>query len=221
MKVIKKDSRKLLINLFADYILSAFNDTKTQIQIVDCINFLIINGFTEKNHFINISKIKNDFISEYKNLLSENEIDDFSCVDIIKYGITPESKSELFFNFKFKDGKLISSYNSHLNDQLFIISDFPYGSNVGKLEYLYSYYIVNHLHDLFGTSDITFKYSNLKIDDDYDIEIIGDFPVDNELVKSLVLDIFDFDINIFKDHTTNDLLENPKKFLDKRKDFIF
>lgn len=221
MKVINKDSRKLLINLFADKILSAFNNAKTHIQIVDCINFLIVNGFTEANDYINIFQLKDIFISENKDLFTQNEIDDFNIIDIIKYDTVPENKSELYFNFKFKDGKLFSSNDTDLTTPLFIISDFPYGSNVNKLEYLYSYYIVNHLHDLFGTSEITFKYSNLEIHDDYDIEIIGNFPVDNELVKSLILDIFDFNIDKFKDHTITDIQNNPDKFLDKRKDFIF
>jgi hypothetical protein len=87
MKYINLNSRKGIINLFADYILQTFNpESDTVIQVTDLNHFLLINGFTTDNSLKDISKVKDSFINEYQELLTKNNIDlGIGIMDIISF----------------------------------------------------------------------------------------------------------------------------------------
>lgn len=91
MKLINLNSRRGIVNLFADFILKRIDHQfNTIIQVTDLNYFLLINGVTESNDLLNLQKIKDEFISEYQALLKNvgyGEV--FNIMDIIQYGKSP------------------------------------------------------------------------------------------------------------------------------------
>ncbi len=82
-----------------------------------------------------------------------------------------------------------------------ISSEFPHGYsfNMGRGHYYYSEYICNHLFKTLMCDEIKFKCSTIKdLNDDYNINIITNSTYNKEKTKSLVLDVFDFNLNKFK-----------------------
>lgn len=99
---------------------------------------------------------------------------------------------------------------------LTVSSEFPYGHSLtmGRLHYYYSEYICNHLFNVIKSNKINFKIStNLNEEEDFDIELYSEtkhYP--DKIVKSLVLDVFDFKLDNFKYLlSTYDLLEDLEK----------
>jgi hypothetical protein len=112
-----------------------------------------------------------------------------------------------------------------------ITSEFPHGYSLsmGRQELYYSEYICNQLFYIIFTEKLTFKYSSIKIDDDnqIDIQSMSLFPKKN--IMSMVLDVFDFDMLLFKDKIkgydimediTNPFGNKPWLVKDKLKDLI-
>jgi len=96
---------------------------------------------------------------------------------------------------------------------LSVTSEFPYGHslNMGRLHYYYSEYICNHLFNVIKSNKIDFKISTkLNEEEDFDIELFSEtkhYP--DKVVKSLVLDVFDFKLSDFKFLlSTYDLVED-------------
>ena len=53
MRLINKNSRRGIVNLFADFILSKIKKTeKSIIQVTDCGAFMIVNGLTTSNEYL-------------------------------------------------------------------------------------------------------------------------------------------------------------------------
>ena len=80
-------------------------------------------------------------------------------------------------------------------------SEFPYGYGLGlgRLHYYYSEYVCNHIMNTIGASEISFKFSTFQDDnEDFDINVISNSRFPNSVVKSLILDVFDFDLLSFK-----------------------
>ena len=84
-----------------------------------------------------------------------------------------------------------------------ITSEFPHGYslNMGRIHYYYSEYIAHNIMTSISSKKLTFKIST-RIDDDEDfmIEIKSDSMYNDEVIKSMVLDGFNFDLESFK-HT--------------------
>lgn len=87
MKLINLNTKLGVINLFSDYILKHINPKHNSIiQVTDVGHFLIINGTTDSSDLLDFSKIKDDFISEYHNLLlSVGYSENLNTMDLIKY----------------------------------------------------------------------------------------------------------------------------------------
>jgi hypothetical protein len=85
---------------------------------------------------------------------------------------------------------------------LTVTSEFPYGHslNMGRLHYYYSEYVCNHIFNIILSNKIDFKISTkLNDDEDFNIQIISDSThYSMETIKSLVLDVFDFNLDSFK-----------------------
>ena len=85
---------------------------------------------------------------------------------------------------------------------LTVTSEFPYGHslNMGRLHYYYSEYVCNHLFNVIKSNKINFKISTkLNEDEDFDIELFSEtkhYP--DNVVRSLVLDVFDFKLEDFR-----------------------
>ena len=83
-----------------------------------------------------------------------------------------------------------------------ISSEFPYGYSLsnGRLMYYYGEYLTNQLFSSIKTQKINFLF-NLSIvedDSDVDFEVYSNSPYLYESVKSMVLDVFDFNLTKFK-----------------------
>lgn len=84
---------------------------------------------------------------------------------------------------------------------LTITSEFPYGYSLdmGRIEFYYSEYVCFNLSNKWFSNNIKFKYSKLlNNDSDYDIEISSDSIYPNKDIVSMVLDVFDFNMSVFK-----------------------
>lgn len=101
-----------------------------------------------------------------------------------------------------------------------ITSEFPFGysKNVDRDKLYYCEYICNHLFNQIYSNKIDIKYSNvLNSDDDFNIEFLSDGIFSNEQIKSLILDVFDFDLTKFR-NLINDynIMDDLLKPLDKK-----
>ena len=66
------NSRLSVVNLFTDFILNKIpKEEESIIQIVDCLNFYVIKGKTTYNEPLDISSIKDEFISKYESILGD------------------------------------------------------------------------------------------------------------------------------------------------------
>ena len=100
-----------------------------------------------------------------------------------------------------------------------ITSEFPHGYSLsmGRQELYYSEYICNQLYDVVLTDILTFKYSSVKVEDDYQINIFSDSIYPKKKIISMILDVFDFDMLVFNDMIKDyDIMEDITKPLDKK-----
>jgi hypothetical protein len=96
-----------------------------------------------------------------------------------------------------------------------ITSEFPHGYslNMGRIHYYYSEYIAHNIMRTINSKKMSFKISTrIDKDEDFMIEIKSDSMYNDNVIKSMVLDVFNFDLESFK-HTlsnydfTNDIDE--------------
>lgn len=123
---------------------------------------------------------------------------------------------EFLNNINFTDKLELEFYSPFIPENLNIFnttnflstsSSFPYGYslNLGRREFYYGEHICNQLFNILETDKIILKYSSLLDEnEDFNIEVICDSVYSNDKIKSLILDVFDFNLNKF----TNDYLEN-------------
>ena len=66
MRLINKNSRRGVVNLFADFILSKINNShKSIIQVTDCGAFMVVNGLTTSEDLLDILKLKEEFVESF------------------------------------------------------------------------------------------------------------------------------------------------------------
>lgn len=214
------------------------------------------DGFIEKNQtLINYLKLKHvniiDLI-DYREPLSPSEyfftyynssrpIFHQELIDEITNN-TNQYNKELLNNINYTDKIELEFYSPFIAESLNIVnstnfmaisSSFPYGHslNLGRREFYYGEYICNQLFNMLETNKILFKYSsNINTNEDLNIEIICDSHYSSDKIKSLVLDVFDFNLNKFsseylKDYDIendikNQLEEKPWLIKDRMKDLI-
>jgi hypothetical protein len=103
MKLINLNSKRGIVNLFADFIIKEINPKYNSIiQVTDLNYFFIVNGITESKEILDLSKIKDKFISEYQHILKTNGItDNFNIMDLIMYDkkIINSEDRELSINY--------------------------------------------------------------------------------------------------------------------------
>lgn len=203
MRKLEKNTRRYFVNLFADYILSKFDKSEnTIIQVTDCGNFILINGQTTSKKIQNLNEIKYEFTAWFDDLLSEIGINEINVLDVIKYDqeINDFQKASVHVN-----KSLYVEYNEPISE-ISVSSEFPYGHSFGcgRGIFYYSHYIFNHMYSLLGVNNIYFKYSNeLNDDEDYKIQVVSDSKLPNDVIESLVLDVFDMDLTEFKKRLSN------------------
>lgn len=229
MKIINLNSRKGLVNLLADYVVSKLgSDVKSIIQITDCNSFYVINGITETSKILDIPSIVSDFETRFSSFLDGKKI---NTIDLISYGEEPKLNENIWFSFINEEKILCKLFI--IGDEfetLQVSSSFPHGyskdSDRNKL--YYSEYICNQLFSVIHSDEIDFMFGS-KQDEDQIIKIKGNSIFSDSDIESVVLDVFDFDLESFKeiikdydlmDDLLNPLSNKPWLVKDKIRDMV-
>lgn len=259
MRYISEYSRRGLVNILAEKICKKLSENEkypTTIEVVDCINFFVVKGYTSNVTVLNLVEFKNEFAIEFKQFLEKIGHKNLNFIDVIDYK-TDFGLEESIFWFEFWNSKrplynstiidmvenkkvLANSFESiHYSNQpiveymfplfntdspyitetspLTVSSHFPFGYSLkcGKTKFYYSEYVCNQLFSVLNTNRIMFKMSDkISENGDFDIEILSDSQYDDYDVKSMVLDIFDFNLVKFqtdylKDYDFVNEIKNP------------
>jgi hypothetical protein len=209
MKKINKNSRRGIVNLFADFILTRIDKKENSIiQVTDCETFFVINGQTTSDTVLDIEKIKTDFSEWFSDVLKDVGVEKINTIDVIRYGqeINNIEKGWISVN------KEVFIEEPEPIYELAITSEFPYGYslNCGRLMTYYSHYIFNHMYSLMGTDEVKFYFTKEEDEnEDLKIKVVSDSRINNKLIKSLILDVFSFDLTEFNQTIKNyDLLQD-------------
>lgn len=178
-----------LENLFAEYILSKIEDGyESRLEVCGCQNFVLVKGETESKEILSIQKISEEFSEKYPDFQIKNTI------DLIEYKSKIESKSDYKFIF-LKESTPSIDINNYFN-----VSSFPYGYSFseGKSIYFYFKYITQNIPTSYPYTWI--KY-DIKVSETgkVDFTIEDDFiNNENDCLKSVILDVFDFNMTEFQ-----------------------
>jgi len=229
MEYINLNSKNGIINLFSDFIVKQFKDDDAIIKVIDVGVLIVIKGVTTAKNKLDIHKLKLEFISKYSELLNKFGYEAFNVMDLITYNEKIDQLNNLWIT-TIKNNVIKS--DSNLFD-LVISSEYPHGHslNCGRNIYYYTHYVCNHIYSLTNTNEIDFFYTNNRdVDDDLKIKINTKSILPNKKIKSLILDVFDFDLIEFNKRLQDydiclDILEpnSPKPYLvqDRLTDTIF
>jgi len=244
MKFYNLGSRRSLVNLLSDFIVSKLspNDYLSQIEITDCVNFFVIGGKTEFEEIQDLTDLKNKFSEEYKNNFPNIKIDKINIIDLIEYGKKPDVfECRTFGEFYNSDRPIYHSeqmnldledfsfnifensikvYSNNCYDNPAIVnytetshltSEFPHGYSIknNRNKLYYSEYVAYNLFSVMGITKINLNWNPNSIN------LISDSFIENDHINSIMLDVFDFNINNFtKKIEGYNILEdilNPKK----------
>jgi hypothetical protein len=239
------NSRLSLVNLFADFILSNIpKEEDTIIQVVDCINFYVIKGKTTHIEPLNISKLKDEFIVKFENLMGDVKLT--HTIDLIEYNC--KLSTEKSFTFSFHNTKNCSYNHSQIksfekndtlsydyqyflkevNEDSIFCSEFPHGFSLGqgRLHYYYGKHIFYNIPSSYPVSTSVFTLSTGHSEDS--ILVKNTSGEVDEVLTSAILDVFDFDMSwlledIKKVDWCNEItnpLEDYEFLKKKVKDFI-
>lgn len=209
MRKIDKNSRRGIVNLFADFILTRIDKKENSIiQVTDCETFFVINGQTTSETVLDIEKIKTDFTEWFGDILKDTGIEKINTIDVIRYGQEINNIENGWVTVN-RDVFVLESEPIH---ELGVKSEFPYGYslNCGRLMTYYTHYIFNHMYNLLNVDEVTFYFTKEEdVHEDYKIKIISDSKINNEKIKSLILDVFSFDLTEFNEVVKDyDLLQD-------------
>jgi hypothetical protein len=123
--------------------------------------------------------------------------------------------NDLVYEVNFSNDDIDESPN-FIYPPITITSEFPYGYslNMGRLHYYYSEYIAHNIMTSINSKKMLFKISTrINDNEDYMIDINANSMYKDEVIKSMVLDVFNFDLESFK-HTLSsydftDDINNP------------
>ena len=206
---INKNSKRGIVNLFADFILTRIDKKENSIiQVTDCESFMVIHGQTTSKEVLDLDKVKADFFEWFKDILDEVGIKQINTLDIIRYGEEINSIEKGWINVN----KEVFTEEEEPVHQLSISSEFPYGYSLscGRLMTYYSHYVFNHMYSLMGVDDLKFYFTKEEDEnEDLKIRIVSESRYNQDIVKSLVLDVFSFDLEEFKEYVKDyDLLQD-------------
>jgi hypothetical protein len=197
MRKINKNSRRGVVNLFADFILTRIDKKENSIiQVTDCESFMVVHGLTTSKDILDLEKIKSDFTEWFGDILSDVGIERLNTIDIIKYDQEVNNIEKGWVNVN----KEVFVDEPESIFELSVSSEFPYGYslNCGRLMVYYSHYIFNHMYSLMGVNDLNFFFTKEEDNEDFKIKIVSETKQNIKEIKSLVLDVFNFDLEEFK-----------------------
>ena len=194
MRKINKNSRRGIVNLFADFILTRIDKKEnTIIQVTDCDSFMVIHGLTTSKDILDIDSIKSDFIDKFGDILNNLDMKQINTIDIIRYDQEVNNIEKGWVNVN----KCIFTDEPEQIHELSMSSEFPYGYslNCGRLMTYYSHYIFNHLYNTMDVNTLDFYFTKeMNEDEDFKIKIVANSKYNLEGIKSLILDVFSFDL---------------------------
>jgi hypothetical protein len=198
MRLINKNSKRGIVNLFADFILSKIDKNKNSIiQVSDVGSFYVVNGITTSETFLDLNSIRDEFTEKFQDILTSLEIKSLNVLDIIKYNQEIGNIEKGWV----KVNKHPFVEEPEPLSEISINSEFPYGHslNCGRLMVYYTHYMFNQVYSTIMTDEVHFFFSK-KIDtnEDFKIKIVTDKGLHKDIIKSLILDLFDFDLQDFK-----------------------
>lgn len=173
------------LNLFSEFILNKYTSKDSIIEVCDSQNFIVVKGYTTNEDVISMHHVSDEFSKKYETFPIKN------VIDLIEYKTEISSPTK----YKFLFGKEQCNKPS-----LFEFSKFPYGHSwsQGKLIYFYFKHIVDRIPTSYPFTWIKF---DIQITERNEIlfEIEDDY-LNNEknILKSLILDCFDFDLVKFE-----------------------
>lgn len=184
---------QLDLNHIKDSFLQKYDD------ILDILGYKDINLINLIEYDITPTK-KNEFWFKFYNTqrpsYSKNLIN-FLTVDTSPYiSIDNNLKVELDFNHTQNNISEIFKY-----PPITVTSEFPYGYslNMGRIHYYYSEYVAYNSMTASQTKEMNIKISTIKdVDEDFMIEVRCKSIYNDNVVKSMILDVFDFDLESFK-----------------------
>jgi hypothetical protein len=215
--ILKSPVSKLsLVNLFADFILNKIpKEEESIIQVVDCFNFYVIKGKTTHKEPLNIGELRDEFIVQFEELIGDRKLT--HTIDLIEYDskLIPvtsltfpyhRSKNCSYTNSQItsfeSDGSISYDYNFHLkpiteDNNLMFVSEFPHGYSLkqGRLLYYYGKHIFYNIPLTYPVSSLVFELSTKKDDSNEQIFSVSNTNQPDEVLKSAILDVFDFDMS--------------------------
>ena len=198
MRKINKNSRRGVVNLFADFILTRIDKKENSIiQVTDCESFMVVHGLTTSKDILDLEKIKSDFTEWFGDVLSDVGIERLNTIDIIKYNQEVNNIEKGWVNVN----KEVFVEEPESIFELSVSSEFPYGYslNCGRLMAYYSHYIFNHMYSLMDVNNLNFFFTKEEDDnEDFKIKIVSETKQNVKELKSLILDVFNFNLEEFK-----------------------
>jgi len=203
MRKINKNSRRGIVNLFADFILSRIDKKENSIiEVIDCESFMVIKGNTTSNKLLDLDKIKLDFINQFSEILKTSGFEKINTLDIINYNQEIDNIESGWVSIN----KKIFIDEPEPIKLLSVSSEFPYGYslNCGRSMVYYSHYIFNHMYSLLGLKNLKFYFTKEEDENgDFKIKIVSDSKINEKRIKSLILDVFSFDLKEFNTKMDN------------------
>jgi hypothetical protein len=216
MNLKKIGSNIFTTNLFADFILSKIpKEEQSIIKVIDCTNFFVIKGKTTYNEVLDLSTITSEFEKTHKSIINDIKIS--HSIDLIEYGISLPSQTELIVTYHFSDNcsytqKQIDLFKSEegsytneytpkkiTDEELVTVSEFPHGYSLGqgRLLYYYGKHIFYSIPSNYSLQPLTFNLTTLKDDDgDNLLKVFNPYLGSNDdRLVSAILDVFDFDMS--------------------------
>jgi hypothetical protein len=207
MRLINKNSKRGIVNLFAEFILSKIDKNKDSIiQVSDVGSFYVVNGITTSEIFLDINLIRDEFTEKFKEILIELNIKLINVVDVINYN----QKINNIETGWVKVNKIPFTQEYEPLSEISINSEFPYGHslNCGRLMVYYSHYVFNQISSTIGSESMCIHFLP-KVDDEVDIKVVTTSIYNPQTIRSLILDVFDFDLETFSDRMESyDLIQD-------------
>ena len=198
MRLINKNSKRGIVNLFAEFILSKIDKNKDSIiQVSDVGSFYVVNGITTSEIFLDINLIRDEFTEKFKEILIELNIKLLNVVDVINYN----QKISNIETGWVKVNKIPFTQEYEPLSEISINSEFPYGHslNCGRLMVYYTHYMFNQVYSTIMTDEVHFFFTKeLNDDEDFNIKIVPKSVLYKTIIKSLILDLFNFDLEDFE-----------------------
>jgi len=215
-------SGKTTLNLYVNFLLESLpSNVESFFEVCDCSNFVVVKGETSHTEVLNLIDLNKKFEEKYPETKLKGTI------DLINYNVSFEPKKTYEFIFYNTPNLKLTDDTNH---SLFKLSDFPWGSSwsEGKLLYFYFKLITYKIPSTYLFDWIKYKVE-INSNNEVDFRIEDNFINNqNDVLKSAILDCFDFNLHEFETQAKKMDLEqlilnpfNKESILDiSVKDFI-